>query len=88
MCPGPLVSVEMWLPTVELGKTNGTFLTETYLGKSEHETTGIVVPLEGEGDFQSQQREGTKQCRTWIYLGLTGVKSKGQKSGCSYTSLT
>lgn len=56
-------------------------MTETYLGKSEHETTGTVVPLEGEGDFQSQQREGTKQCRTWIYLGLTGVKSKGQKSG-------
>lgn len=39
------------------------------------------MPLGGEGGFQSQQREGAKLFEAWIYLGLSGVKSKNQKSG-------
>lgn len=52
-----------------------------YLEKFECETTRTEVPLGGEGGFQSQWGEGAKWFETWIYFGLTGVKSKIQKSG-------
>lgn len=57
------------------------FQSKVYLEKFECETTRTEVPLGEKGGFQGQGKEGAELFETWIYIRLTGVKSKNQKSG-------
>lgn len=53
-------------------------MTEIHLEKSECESTGTLVPVRGKWFLKSGKG---RDKMTWIYLGLTGAKIKGQKSG-------